>query len=69
MEKTKSPGSHPNFYMYSAHDSTVAANLETVGLWNYIAPPYASTVIYELHQKKGDYYVNVRGQIATGLPF
>ena len=36
-------------YMYSAHDTTVAPILHTLGVFNNIAPPYASMVMVELH--------------------
>ena len=35
--------------MYSAHDTTVAPILHTLGVFNNIAPPYASMVMVELH--------------------
>ncbi|VDO07913.1 unnamed protein product [Rodentolepis nana] len=38
------------FLAYFAHDSTVAAFLSHVGMFNNILPPYASAVIVELHR-------------------
>ncbi|XP_064647454.1 prostatic acid phosphatase-like [Lineus longissimus] len=38
------------FFIYSAHDSTVANLLHTLGVMNGFAPPYASCVIMELHE-------------------
>ena len=35
--------------MYSAHDVTIAANLQVLEMYSNIHPPYASAVIYELH--------------------
>ena len=35
--------------MYSAHEETVAPILHTLGVFNNIAPPYASMVMVELH--------------------
>lgn len=35
-------------YIYSAHDTTVAPILHTLGVFNGIAPPYASMVMVEL---------------------
>ena len=54
-------GQGPSFYMYSAHDTTVATNLETVGVYNHISPPYAACVIYEMHQINDDFFVKVKG--------
>ena len=46
-------------YLYSAHDHTVAALLNTMGVFNQIPPPYASAVIWELHQYKDSHFVRV----------
>lgn len=52
--------SAPNFLMYSGHDATLAINLQTLGLYNHQRPPYASAVLYELHQRRdGGHYVKV----------
>ena len=59
MEKKAVDSSHPNFIMYSAHDTTVAVNLQTLGLYNDLLPPYAATVIYELHNVDDQYVVKV----------
>lgn len=32
------------------HDSQISAILNAMGVFNMIAPPYASTIIFELHQ-------------------
>lgn len=47
--KIANSSNSPNFFMYSAHDTTVAAHLQTLGLYNDLAPPYAACVIHELH--------------------
>ncbi|XP_064613887.1 lysosomal acid phosphatase-like isoform X2 [Liolophura sinensis] len=47
-------------YMYSAHDTTVAALLSALGVFNDISPPYAASVILELHEDPANtYYVKV----------
>ena len=38
--------------MYSGHDTTVAPILHTLGVFNGIAPPYASMIIFELFEGK-----------------
>ena len=40
-------------FMYSAHDTTVAPVLHTLGVFNMIAPPYASMVVVELLDRQG----------------
>ena len=48
-------------FMYSGHDTTVAALLSALNLYsNGTSPPYAASVIVELHQNtQGKYYVNI----------
>ncbi|KAJ8313722.1 hypothetical protein KUTeg_008283 [Tegillarca granosa] len=41
------------------HDTTVAALLSTLGLFNQLSPPYAAMDIIELHQNSEGYYVNI----------
>ncbi|XP_067649330.1 prostatic acid phosphatase-like [Haliotis asinina] len=46
--------------MFSAHDTTVAAVLSALRVYNKLSPPYTSTVIMELHQNTlGDFYVEM----------
>ncbi|XP_071792093.1 LOW QUALITY PROTEIN: prostatic acid phosphatase-like [Asterias amurensis] len=48
------------FYMYSAHDTTVAALLSALGIYNGIQPPLASCVIVELWKEdNGENTVNI----------
>lgn len=37
-------------FIYSSHDSMIAAVLNLLGDFNRIAPPYGSTIFFELHQ-------------------
>lgn len=51
----------PNMFVYSAHDVTIAGNMQAVGFYNNIEPPYASAIIYELHELEAKkYFVKVR---------
>ena len=52
VDKTISPPDRKMF-MYSAHDTTVAPVLHTLGVFNMIAPPYASMVVVELLDRQG----------------
>ncbi|XP_023219386.1 prostatic acid phosphatase-like [Centruroides sculpturatus] len=36
-------------YMYSSHDTLIAAVLNALGVFNGIAPPYCATIVFELH--------------------
>merc|ERR1712010_311650 len=40
-------------YIYSGHDTTVAPILHTLGVFNGLAPPYSSMIIFELFEEKG----------------
>ena len=39
--------------MYSGHDTTVAPILHTLDIFNGIAPPYCSMIIFELFEQEG----------------
>lgn len=54
--------SSTNMYMYSGHDVTIAANMQTLGVYNNKEPPYASAIIYELHNDHvtNEHFVKVR---------
>jgi len=39
---------HVKLYIYSAHDTTVAPMLHTMGVFNGVAPPYASMIMVEM---------------------
>lgn len=55
-----------NVWIYSAHDTTVANFLNTLGLYNAIPPPFASTVLMELRRNANQqYFVTV--SIRTNL--
>ena len=40
-------------FLYAAHDDTVAMVMDTLGVFNGIAPPYCSTLIVELLAREG----------------
>ena len=46
-------------YMYSAHDTTVAPVLHTLGIFNLITPPYSSLVLFELFFIKDEWLVRI----------
>lgn len=41
-------------WIYSGHDSNIAALLNSLNVYNKKLPPYASSVIFELRKKKND---------------
>ncbi|XP_061193974.1 prostatic acid phosphatase-like [Saccostrea echinata] len=51
----------PKLYMFSGHDTTVAALLSALGLYKNItgSPVYAATVMLELYKKAEYYYVEI----------
>lgn len=49
-----------NLWVYSAHDTTVANFLNTIGVFEVHTPPFAATVLVELRKSKtNDYFVSV----------
>lgn len=47
-------------FMYSAHDTTVAALLSALGLYDGKSPQYTASVVVELHEQQvGQFYVNI----------
>lgn len=44
--------------VFSAHDTTIANLLNSLGAFEFHSPPYASTLLFEL-KYNGEYYVNV----------
>ncbi|KAG5673760.1 hypothetical protein PVAND_003780 [Polypedilum vanderplanki] len=60
-----------NLYIYSAHDTTVANMLNTLGVFKllgYHNPPYTSHILFELIEKNNDYFVQVFYRNTTGDP-
>jgi lysosomal acid phosphatase len=46
-------------FMYSAHDTTVSTVLNTLGVFDIIAPTYAAAVMFELYEGKEDFLVEI----------
>ncbi|KAL4222131.1 hypothetical protein ACF0H5_018171 [Mactra antiquata] len=56
-------------FMYSAHDTTVAALLSALGLYDKKSPQYTAMVIAELHENPtGKFYVNLFYKNVTDDP-
>ena len=55
-------------HMYSAHDTNVANLLNSLGVYNDIAPPYASGVFLELLQRKDGLVVRLAYRNDTTVP-
>lgn len=58
-------------FMYSAHDTTVAPILHTLGVFNGLAPPYASLIMLETFKIPSDtteLYLRVSYHNETGQP-
>ncbi|KAJ8956322.1 hypothetical protein NQ318_015060 [Aromia moschata] len=49
----------PKLLMLSGHESTLAAALNSMGVFDYKAPAFASCVVWELWRSDGGYYVNM----------
>ncbi|CAL1538269.1 unnamed protein product [Lymnaea stagnalis] len=56
---TKQDVPHPKFYMYSAHDTTVASLLAAMKLFDRHVPMYRALVMVELHKLQDNYVVKI----------
>ena len=53
--------SRPKMYLYSSHDSTLAAILLALGCYDAEWPPYAADLAFELYEDvDGKHYVKLR---------
>jgi len=55
-------------FMYSGHDTTVSYVLDTLGVYDGLAPPYASAVLFELYDLDGAYNVKISWRNDTTQP-
>ena len=55
-------------FMYSAHDTTVSYVLNTLGIYNGLAPPYASAVLFELYSLPAGLHVKISYRNDTTRP-
>jgi len=55
-------------YMYSAHDTTVSYVLNTLGIYDGLAPPYASAVLFELYSMATGPHVKISYRNDTSMP-
>lgn len=49
----------PKFWVYSAHDITIANVLQSLGAFEYHSPPYTSTIMFELRSNSNGQFVNI----------
>ena len=42
-----------NISVYSGHDTTISALLNSIGVFDFLPPPFAATVLFELRQISG----------------
>ncbi|XP_065201847.1 prostatic acid phosphatase-like [Planococcus citri] len=47
------------FHFYSGHDTTISVLLTALEIYNGIPPPYSTSVIIELREKDGNYFVTI----------
>ncbi|KAK7084499.1 hypothetical protein SK128_021475, partial [Halocaridina rubra] len=58
-EKAEGKLEKQKMFVYSAHDTTLATLLLGLGVFNNIAPPYAATVLIELHKINDERFVQM----------
>lgn len=63
--------SRRKLFMYSAHDTTVATFLNSLGVYEMIPPPYASLVLIDLfkNQTSGQHLVRISFKNTTNEPY
>ncbi|CAL1538268.1 unnamed protein product [Lymnaea stagnalis] len=59
LSATKTEVPNPKFYMYSAHDTTVASLLSAMHVFDLHSPIYRALVMVELHKVQDDYIVKI----------
>jgi hypothetical protein len=59
MQEKINSSTEMNLFMFSAHDSTIAALLSALDMYNGLLVPYAATVMVELHRLDRNYYVQI----------
>lgn len=71
MNAKKSGNLYPdrNLAVYSAHDTTVSALLETMGVFETHIPPFAATVLVELRKNNDQFKVSVYYKNSTAEPY
>lgn len=52
-------GKTQNFFVYSAHDTNIASLLNAMGAFEYHSPPFASTILFELHRINDKFHLNL----------
>ncbi|XP_031634102.1 prostatic acid phosphatase-like [Contarinia nasturtii] len=48
-----------NLWLYSAHDSTIASFLNSIGLFELHTPPYAASLMIELYKENDAFYFQI----------
>ncbi|RWS05022.1 lysosomal acid phosphatase-like protein, partial [Dinothrombium tinctorium] len=51
LEENSHPNTVKKLFIYSTHDTLLAALLNALGVFNMQAPPYGSSIIFELHSE------------------
>lgn len=59
--------SNKKYYAYSAHDTTIAALLATLGIDYDIFPLYATAVMVELHRQNGESFIKIVHKNGTDI--
>jgi len=46
-------------YLYAGHDVTIAGILNSLGVFQPHIPPYSSSLLFELYESNGHYYIQL----------
>ncbi|CAG2172297.1 unnamed protein product, partial [Oppiella nova] len=69
FNKVVNKSNEKKLYVYSTHDTTVAALINAMNFPNHVFPPFGATLLLELHQnnKTNDYFVRAFYQNETTI--
>merc|ERR1712187_350999 len=54
-------------FLYAGHDGTISFVLNTLGIFDGLAPPYSSAVMFELYNIQGSYQVKISWRNNTNM--
>merc|ERR1712013_153115 len=54
-------------FLYASHDLTISSVLNTLGIYDGLAPPYSSALLFELYNIQGSYKVQISWRNNTSM--
>ncbi|CAG5131909.1 unnamed protein product, partial [Candidula unifasciata] len=60
MERYVSENCMVKLYLFSGHDTSLTPMMEALGIWDFVWPPFAANIIFELYFRERDSHYFVR---------